>query len=80
MLPAGLPALLAAAKLRQTHAGKTKLLVAMLHLMVRYMRREGAPEGAPKRVLLAAHTNTAVDRVMAGLMESDCTGQAGCAA
>ena len=30
------------------------------------------------RILLAAHTNVAVDRVLIGLAESGCTGDSGC--
>ena len=48
--------------------------MAMLHLMVHYMRQEGAPEGQPCRVLLSAHTNAAVDRVLLGLLDSGCSG------
>ena len=56
------------------NAGKSKLLVAMLHLMVHYMRSKSPESGQPKRVLLAAHTNIAVDRILLGLLDSGCTG------
>ena len=54
--------------------GKSKLLVAMLHLMAHHMRSKSVEPGQPRRVLLAAHTNIAVDRVLLGLLDTGCTG------
>ena len=65
----------AAEQLLQCVTGKSKLLVAMLHLMAHHMRSKYMEPGQPKRVLLAAHTNIAVDRVLLGLLDSGCTGE-----
>ena len=48
--------------------------MAMLHRMAQLMRSPSSDAARPKRVLLAAHTNTAVDRVLLGLLDSGCTG------
>ncbi|KAG7669212.1 hypothetical protein Ndes2526B_g05511 [Nannochloris sp. 'desiccata'] len=58
--------------------GKSSLLIAVLHLLLK-LRNLGA--GADRsanplsqsRVLVSAHTNVAVDRVLTGLLESGCS-------
>ena len=53
--------------------GKSTLLVALLHYFLAQRARDKRPlKGC--RVLVTAHTNVAVDRVMWGLVESGCTG------
>ncbi|KAL4457552.1 hypothetical protein ABPG75_012417 [Micractinium tetrahymenae] len=54
-------------------SGKSTLLVALLHFLLDQRgRRQGSPL-AGARVLVSAHTNVAVDRVLLGLLESGCT-------
>lgn len=45
--------------------GKSTLLVAILHLLLRQRAKAGRPL-AGGRVLVSAHTNVAVDRVLLG--------------
>ena len=53
--------------------GKSSLLVALVHFLLGQRTQQGsALLGC--RVLLSAHTNVAVDRLMTGLMDSGCTG------
>ena len=53
--------------------GKSSLLVALIHYLLAQRGQEGsALKGC--RVLLSAHTNIAVDRLMTGLMDTGCTG------
>lgn len=49
-------------------SGKSSLLVAMLEFFAGILPKSG-------RVLVAAHTNLAVDRVLLGLLEHGFTGQ-----
>lgn len=53
--------------------GKSTLLVAVLHYL---LAQRVKPEGPLRncRVLVTAHTNVAVDRVISGLVDSGCTG------
>ena len=53
-------------------AGKSTLLVALLHFLLRQRACGGSPL-AGCRMLVAASTNVAVDRVLLGLQESGCT-------
>ena len=54
--------------------GKSSLLVALIHyLLAQRHQARSALKGC--RVLLSAHTNIAVDRLMTGLMATGCTGQ-----
>lgn len=54
--------------------GKSSLLVALIHYLLAQRAQQGsALKGC--RVLLSAHTNIAVDRLMTGLMDSGCTGE-----
>lgn len=54
--------------------GKSSLLVALIHYLLAQRGQAGsALKGC--RVLLSAHTNIAVDRLMTGLMDTGCTGQ-----
>lgn len=48
-----------------TAAGKSTLLVALLHFLLLQRARAGSPL-AGARVLVSAHTNVAVDRVLLG--------------
>lgn len=53
--------------------GKSTLLVALLHyLLAQRKKAKSALKGC--RVLVTAHTNVAVDRVISGLVDSGCTG------
>lgn len=55
-------------------SGKSSLLVALVHyLLAEHSQAGSALRGC--RVLLSAHTNIAVDRLMTGLMDTGCTGQ-----
>ncbi|KAK9809918.1 hypothetical protein WJX72_001732 [[Myrmecia] bisecta] len=53
-------------------SGKSTLLVALVHFLVKAINEEGSalPHA---RILVAAHTNVAVDRVLLGLLESGFT-------
>lgn len=65
--------------------GKSSLLVAVLHLILALRKPPPAPSSREEsqsqgktpftgiRVLVSAHTNVAVDRVLLGLLDSDCT-------
>lgn len=54
--------------------GKSTLLVALLHyLLAQKVKQEGPLKGC--RVLVTAHTNIAVDRVISGLIDSGCRGR-----
>jgi hypothetical protein len=53
-------------------AGKSTLLVALLRFVLAQRGVAGSPLAAA-RVLVCAHTNVAVDRVLLGLAESGCT-------
>ena len=54
--------------------GKSSLLVALVHYLLTQRSQAGsALKGC--RVLLSAHTNIAVDRLMTGLMDTGCSGQ-----
>ena len=53
--------------------GKSSLLVAVIHYLLKQRNQQGsALKGC--RVMLSAHTNVAVDRLMTGLIETGCTG------
>lgn len=53
--------------------GKSTLLVALLHyLLAQRTQAKGPLKGC--RILVTAHTNIAVDRVILGLINSGCTG------
>lgn len=55
--------------------GKSSLLVALIqYLLAQRVQQGSGLQGC--RVLLSAHTNIAVDRLMTGLMDSGCTGKA----
>ena len=51
--------------------GKSQLMVAMLHLILKLRQTEGGLANA--RVMVSSHTNIAVDRVCLGLVESGMT-------
>lgn len=51
--------------------GKSQLMVAILHLIVKLRQTEGGL--ANSRVMVSSHTNIAVDRVCLGLVESGMT-------
>ena len=53
-------------------SGKSTLLVALIHLLLG-MRGVPGSALAQARVLVAAHTNVAVDRVLLGLQDSGCS-------
>ena len=53
--------------------GKSTLLVAVLHLLLILRKEENNNPLSGVRVLVSAHTNVAVDRVLLGLLESGCT-------
>ena len=58
--------------------GKSSLLVAVLHLLLKLRNLGAGADGSANplsqsRVLVSAHTNVAVDRVLDGLLESGCT-------
>jgi hypothetical protein len=67
--------------------GKSSLLIAVLHLILQLRKLAGGGGGgggggdagaftnplAESRVLVSAHTNVAVDRVLTGLLESGCS-------
>eukprot|EP00887_Chlorella_sp_A99_P002672 scaffold6.g2672.t1 len=53
-------------------SGKSTLLVALLHFLLGQRKQHGSPL-ANARVLVAAHTNVAVDRMLLGLQESGVT-------
>ena len=52
-------------------SGKTQLLVAIISFLAQQMEVHGH---ADARILVAAHTNTAVDRVLVGLLDRGFTG------
>ena len=52
-------------------SGKSQLMVAMLHLILKLRHTEGGLSNA--RVMVSSHTNIAVDRVCLGLIESGVT-------
>ena len=53
--------------------GKSSLLVALIHYLLAQRSQQGSGlKGC--RVLLSAHTNIAVDRLMTGLQDTGCTG------
>ena len=53
--------------------GKSSLLVALVHYLLAQRSQQGSGlKGC--RVLLSAHTNIAVDRLMTGLQDTGCTG------
>lgn len=55
--------------------GKSSLLVALIHYLLAQRSQAGSSlKGC--RVLLSAHTNVAVDRLMTGLLDTGCTGTA----
>lgn len=53
-------------------SGKSTLLVAMLHFFAQQM--VNMPGSSSPRLLVTAHTNVAVDRILLGLLESGFTG------
>ena len=53
--------------------GKSTLLVALLQYLLHQRSQDKGPlKGC--RILVTAHTNIAVDRVILGLVDSGCTG------
>ena len=55
-------------------SGKSTLLVAMLVFFAQQLSKCKAADFASPRVLLAAHTNVAVDRILTGLLDEHFTG------
>ena len=55
-------------------SGKSTLLVAMLQLFALQMVKPGREKSDSARILVAAHTNVAVDRVLTGLLDHGFTG------
>jgi len=58
--------------------GKSSLLIAVLHLVLKLRNLGAGADGSvnplsQSRVLVSAHTNVAVDRVLTGLLESGCS-------
>jgi len=54
-------------------SGKSSLLMALIHYLLAQRSQQGSGlKGC--RVLLSAHTNIAVDRLMTGLQDTGCTG------
>ena len=55
--------------------GKSSLLIALIQYLLAHRSQAGSSlKGC--RVLLSAHTNVAVDRLMTGLLDTGCTGTA----
>ena len=53
--------------------GKSSLLVAIIHyVLTQRSQASSALKGC--RILVSAHTNVAVDRLMTGLLDTGCTG------
>jgi AAA domain/Protein of unknown function (DUF2439) len=57
--------------------GKSSLLIAVLHLLLKLRQLDAGEYStnplSQSRVLISAHTNVAVDRVLTGLLESGCS-------
>ena len=53
-------------------SGKSSTLVAMIHFFAKQLAKQGS-KAASARVLVAAHTNVAVDRVLTGLLDTGFT-------